>query len=282
MRLFIYKSFLFLCSLLLILLIPPIVYFFQMRGELTAYEGVRTLVLGDSHTQNGVNDKQLKQSINVSSSGESYIYSFIKLKHLLRSNNNIENLVLAFAPHNFDTEVDSLWLYDNSNVLKKVGSLYPFIRKEEWQFLIRNKLLAPVTILQKIFYESIYSVEVQMIMRKMPFVGGYTPNDKKFSCSDMPNDYKLPKPSEQLSKPQLLYFNKIRDLCRANDIKLYLINTPTYTEQKLFPISKLIQPDEVLLDWSRMPLSEKYFADCNHLNPLGAQYITDSLSKILY
>ena len=43
------------------------------------------LILGDSHTENAINDSIFSNSLNYSASADAYIFSYVKLKAILNS-----------------------------------------------------------------------------------------------------------------------------------------------------------------------------------------------------
>ncbi|MEO6151384.1 MAG: hypothetical protein ABIN95_13560, partial [Mucilaginibacter sp.] len=54
------------------------------------------LILGDSHTALGINDKYIPQAINMSSEGEGYLYAYLKLKKFLADNEQLDTVLLSF------------------------------------------------------------------------------------------------------------------------------------------------------------------------------------------
>lgn len=70
------------------------------------------LITGDSHTQTSIDPEFLQNAVNLSSSGENYFYTYYKLAHFLRLNQNIRSVILGFAPHNIMKTYDP-YIYDN-------------------------------------------------------------------------------------------------------------------------------------------------------------------------
>ena len=71
--------FLSLAILAIIAIVTGSNFIVKSQSSFKIDEGITTLVIGHSHSECSVNDSILKNSINLSSSGESYFYNYQKL-----------------------------------------------------------------------------------------------------------------------------------------------------------------------------------------------------------
>ena len=273
----------FLVLLLVILLVFVTNYIYQRNIKNSNYLGIETVILGDSHTQNGLNDQMLPHCGNLSSSGESYFYSFIKLRKLLEINKGIKTVVLSYGEHNLSLQVEQKWLLDDENIKSKFGTLFPFMQWEDIVFLLESKSynISPLLIKASVYY-SIYSAERQLLGKGLPFIGGYTPNTKCLQDSNLVSkNHEID--SYDIANFQLEYLDKIYRLCKAEDIQLVLVNTPVFKGQKEFlNLKKYVKEDVTYLDFHQLDLDMTFFSDKNHLNPKGASYLTNLVKKELF
>ena len=81
-------------------------------------ENVHVLILGDSHTQCGIDDALLPNSLNLSESADTYFYSYVKLKRMLKANPQIDTLILGYADFNITDNQDRWLRSENINSFK--------------------------------------------------------------------------------------------------------------------------------------------------------------------
>ena len=63
-----------------------------------------TIMLGDSQIQNGLDDLEIENSLNVAKGGDHIFYNYIKLKALYHSGVKPERLILGWTPQNFTSK----------------------------------------------------------------------------------------------------------------------------------------------------------------------------------
>lgn len=284
---FFYKLFSTGVLLLAIISLINALYYYQIRKFFTPGEEIQSVFLGDSHFQNGINDELIGHSMNLATSAEAMIYSRIKLEYLLDNSSSIENVFLSINPSTFQGSIDFSWISNEENYLAKIASYYPIFKRRDiydWKSQIVNYDL--LLILHKITWQSIYSIERQIIVRKLPFVGGYSPNNKEFETDQVSSIDLADVNAFKISENQRCEFLKIKQLCEKEGVSLILINTPIYGTKadSDFTIEQGISElftDVILWDYSDLLNSTIYFADKSHLNPIGAErlsnYINDSI-----
>ncbi len=62
----------------------------------------KVLILGDSHTANGIDPETIGNAVNFADYGESYIHDYYKLKYALRQNNYIKAVILPVDLHSLN------------------------------------------------------------------------------------------------------------------------------------------------------------------------------------
>lgn len=249
------------------------------------------LILGDSHTQTGINDKILDRSFNFSTSASSYLFSYAKLLKVIEDNKQIDTLILSFHYGSLDGDIDQRVLFNDTLILDRVPSYIPFLRFEEMQyFTSRVSFFKSFLYLPKVL--SFYFLK-SLVKRDFSFhnldLGGYNNLDRfklkedikrRESFGDFPK-------KDSISYLELDYLIKISDLCKEKNIKLLLINTPMYNAGKYTDTSfyyknyKKFLSNEVLLDYASMPFPDSCYGDISHLNYNGAKIFTEKLHRIL-
>ncbi|TAI48577.1 hypothetical protein [Flagellimonas allohymeniacidonis] len=245
------------------------------------------LILGDSHTEYAINDSIWKNSVNLSHSADSYIYSLMKIKRMKQENPQIDTLLLAFSNHNLLTEYDERWLLNSSHVKSKFRIYTDLMSFKDFKFFLKSK---PLAVFQGILEMPKYSI-------KLLLKGGIKERDLgKFQYS---NRNKLAESIERFqrnnvqraleySQVEKENFFDIVDFCRSNGITLLLISTPIHevylnNEKKkkefelLYDFYSSNLKDVTFLDYSFFKLSDSDYQDMNHLNHKGAKKFTEHL-----
>lgn len=255
-------------------------YNFQLKKAMTKQSQIDFLILGDSHLQGGINTNLFpNNSLNWAQSAENYFYCKTKIKFLIDNQIKIDNLILAYGPHNVKKEIDSTWILDENNFLEKCRVYFPFIKIHELIQFNNFTNRAPFVyfeLLPELLYQSIYSIERQLLIKKLPYTGGYEPLNSKLNVENKKLENKKLK-SAEYSVIQLYYLNEIIDICNNNHINLILLNAPVYGgEHAINPSIK--NNNFRLFDYGDLYGGKsEYFADYVHLNTYGSNEFTKKL-----
>lgn len=252
---------------------------YQVRRD--ALQRVKPIVvLGDSKTQNGIIETDSNGISNFSNSGESYVYSYWKLKFLVDNHAPIEKVVLGYGNHNLNSQIDSLWNFSENSILEKYGAYWMFLNKNDWKDYRTQYISSPrlfFSAQKSIVAKSIHAMERKVLLGKIPYYGGYAANEKVHNSanklSNRENDTSFTN-----SEIQLIYLNKVIALCKLKDIKLYLINAPSFGSKQTLRIEPVLEHQDVtILNYRDLISADSCFADEGHLNPRGAALLTSKL-----
>lgn len=272
MKNFIYKTLIFAIILFLFYIIIWSTKIIKTNNiNWTLKKEVTTVFMGASHPLRGINPEFYPNSVNISSSSERYMFTYLKLKKILKYN-NIDTLFLEFAPT--DIWENSDIKYFDKNEMQHFIPLYsPMFSKEEFIIYKKNIYDAFSTFVSKIF---------KLYPKDIFSYGGYEPTDKEFSPC---------KPSVRPkwdiyygNSVNLKYLDKILNLCNINRVKVYLIYFPMYEPNRFYNLNyfyKVYQEkysQYEFLDYNSIFIPNSFRADENHLNSKGAEYFT----KLLY
>lgn len=263
-----------------------IVFFFLLLNfsEDKIISNEQTIIIaGDSNTECAINDQKISNALNISKSGESYFYTFYKLKHLIHRNEHIEKVYLSFSPHNLVTEETRITeggsIYNNfikySPVLDSESIYYLFKKDKKNVFL--SFLKSPISFFEK----------GSFLKNKLSSTlwGGYLYLDRNNLDKEIKSSQKFSRVYSQknIDDIEVRYLKKISHLLEIYNIELVLLNTPKWTDfyknsNHLEFYYKVYEKDFSnlkLLDYSSLFSRKELFGDFTHLNFKGSQKFTE-------
>ena len=243
------------------------------------------LILGDSHTQTSLNDTILKNAVNLSESADTYFYSYIKLKHLISKNKQIDTLILAYSYSNITKSQDDWLINTQVNAVKLPKYFFMFDNNDLTASLKMNHHLVLNNTLQIIASNvRLFSKIRQKNEINQLGIGGYLPLTNIYKSKPK----KYIKTELKYGQFDLEYLYKIYSLCTKNKIKVILLNAPTIFDQnhvnpyksKYNSIARKKLKTATIINLSNLKLQSKYFADEDHLNEQGARLFSNKITEI--
>ena len=264
-------------------------------------KNIKILVLGDSHTDAGINPMHINNSFNDASAGESYFQTYYKLKTYLDEGLKLEVIILPFDLHSFSSfradrikqqwywsrYVNYLELSKNNKNIKvldtlnlELQSFFPVINKGQH--------------ITELFF---------MKSKKNDIIKGYEARNGNYSKLKNKYHWALSRVNSQLKNQVFIdeslvkYFKKILELSEENNISVVLIKYPLSieyftaikefipdTEKYYQDIKKMIMgyKDIFLLDYQKLFFGQdSLFSDSDHLNNIGAIIFTKQVNNDL-
>ncbi|WP_163381273.1 hypothetical protein [Cyclobacterium sp. SYSU L10401] len=246
------------------------------------------IILGDSHTETGINDSLDVQLNNISQASETYFFTYFKLKNIF-SIKKPKKVILGFSPHNLSFFQDEKTYAINGS--ERYKDLYPkyffCLNTSGIKDIISNSngnLLSTFIPTLKINIKSI-------IGNENAYIGQYLKSEKSILDTNLINEkinihfYPKGETVYDISQLQIDYIKKINDLCRKNNIEFYLVYMPLhklykdkipseFNEAYREIVNQLKKEGIVHLDYSLIDLPDKCFLDGDHLNSFGSEIIT--------
>jgi len=273
-------------------LVVVVIYFSHKLNNPEIYklkQPIDLVIIGDSHLQCGLEDTLIENSINVSNSADSYLFTYIKIKRLVEHNRGIRNIILGYSSHNLELSMDN-WNFRDENLKNKTAQYFFLMGWDEVKFLAgRNPFAFARGIIQfpKIKFATISSLSKksdvldigvgnhQRLTEIIYNWKGYdkVKNDSVTECT--------------LSESQNIYLNKIIDLCKFHRIELVLVSTPlhsTYPNRDQGCAKKYHTVNLENIPWydfTYLDLADSLFADHEHLNQNGAIVFSKHLKSNL-
>ena len=248
------------------------------------------LVLGDSAPECAINDKIFKKSVNFSAPAESYYYSYLKLKKILETKQAVDTVLLSFSPHNI---FDNTWFASQSNIQHNFCRYYPFMSRNDFRFLLESHPKSVIYSLRPIALQFLKNIFRRVLGDNVLQIGGFTSLDldrledalQSLKAGKAIKDFRLPKDLYP-TNVEIVYLNKILQLCNEKQVKLILINLPKRVEllrhkrygmeefQKVYN-TEFSQLD--YFDFSSFSMEDEMYADLLHLNKKGSSYFSNFL-----
>jgi hypothetical protein len=257
---------------------------------------IETLILGSSHSQNGINPEFLKtKSCNLAFGGQPIAIDYFLLEKYMAKMKNLKTVLLEVSPHRFYNELNpNEW---NGHVY---SNLYDIDYKVE-EYSVKNYsfALADVNYFSTIFVANLNPKIPKPKLNKF----GFMINDFQDRFSKLKNDslkiqnsFKMNNKfnNQENFETNTVFLNKIIEKCQQNSVKIILMGTPLYrTYSTKIPlkikkqhqdlISKIIHKFGIqYYDFSNSKrFNLKDFKNDNHLNPNGAKKFTIIIDSIV-
>lgn len=251
---------------------------------------IHYLFLGHSHSECAYNDTVIDNSLNLSNSGEPYLYTFIKLKKLLASQHNLKAVFLEYTNNVIDEEMNQ-WMYES----KYLNFRYP----KYGSFFSLNDYLT----IAKHNPRSLLTSEAVLLKSNISFLLGnsdryYKQNDwgsYEYLMADnlSKNLEKLQASKDSLTSKRepsvenIRYLKEIVQLASHFNVKLYFIRTPmsslyTRSNEKAFlKLYKSDFQDVEFIDLKEFIKEDEYFSDLEHLNYRGSVFYSQKIDSLI-
>jgi hypothetical protein len=274
-----FKNLAILCFILLLLCLGLLLAYSWLNAKQINGIVAKTLILGDSQTQNGLDPAYMKPgTINYSNSAEPF---YIVRQKLWALNNYKKStkLIIPISILNLNQDIENKWI-NNDTLFTEKKSLYFGALQLPRPKGVQNDFKSQLRRFQKLIYKSIYTIERRYLLGKDNHLGGYFANSSIFDTTKKcPTTPQIFKPS----KLQIKELYAIQNYCVLNGIQLILVSMPKYCSTKL-------ELDMVFDRHSSTKFIDCHdwyigradcFADFNHLNVKGSKLFSRRLDAII-
>ncbi len=252
------------------------------------------LILGHSHGEAAYNDKLIDSSQNLCISGESYFYTFIKLRKILENNTNIKGIFVEYCNNNIIDEMNK-WTWDDVIIQARYKLYSAYAGIDEVKLLYsKNSKSAFVCDMKSIINNLYYIARSKTVTEEGSLMGGYADLHRNVIDSMLSvlhgkkNDNRL---DTTLSPVNILYLQKIIAACKQMNVKLFLIRSPLHpmyfglgglgneARFKAFLDTKFAGVE--FLDFRDYYAPNNEFGDLEHLNEAGAKRYSLFFNRLL-
>lgn len=277
------------------------------RNKYYVDDSVKTIILGSSMAGCGLNPALFDNSVNISSSAEPFVLSYLKLKDVLPESHSLETVILSCSYSELFIREDNLFKEDRAlamefyrrisfyNELPAFHSFRPFTDNFTlyYEVIIRNRIL---------FWQALSNYRIKEEHKITPYIDGYDyiykSDDSNFAKENNVNNNINYKHYSKLYDINLIknewndlaYVDSIIQFSQDQGINLVLVALPINSNlfqeisvecKKEFESIKQrfsrYQHVE-FLDFSNSIEETSFFKDHVHLRSFGA----DSISKVIY
>jgi|GEM_PF-686357 len=301
MKRFIFKVMLFLILMLAFLAAPVMLAMVNRTIEqvkLPLY--AQTLFVGDSHPQCALNDKLFPNSLNICRSAESYVYTYYKLKAILRVNPQIKTVVIGLSYHSVGGKYDYTVKKNNLQFKTMCYRYLPVYEDDLFFYLLR---VNPVGVVQNLpaFTKKSTALLSKDVLKRLkyrdfPFIGSFY-DDTHSNLSDSVITWTISRQyhDEQgryigISEMQKQYLFKIIRYLEEKQITLVFVNTPVHEkylskvpENNITVYNDIVNryPNILFLNHTHLTYPDNHWRDGEHLNSLSAALYTQYLYEQL-
>ncbi len=271
-------------------------------------EGTQALIIGDSHSACSIDPAIFPRSGNIAEPSENYLYTYYKLRHFLRHNPDIEQVILSFSFHNCARVFGERYLFSPGYTGDSFPKYYMLLDREARRVLrsgtgsylvswLKFDLGLPVEISRSSFVVK-GGLGLPLRREDFPFSGGFYPSSRSQVTEEdirqtLDRHY-FGEGEEYAGVSPLMidYLHRIAALCRERGIRLYLFNSPLWPEyRRRLPLAVVEDferireglqreyPEAIYLDYVDFPLEQEYFGDVTHLNARGAERLSRVLAE---
>ncbi|MFM9987014.1 hypothetical protein [Flavobacterium sp.] len=248
------------------------------------------LIFGHSHSECAFNDKKIANTLNISNSGESYFYTYFKVKKIIE-NNKIKNVFISFTNNYIEYTIDTTEIW-KEKYLNKWYSKYGAYMTSEDLLLLLKKNLKGILNAQSLASKKYLTF---LIKRKKSIIedlswGKYkylnrNKLDSLLRHKDTTNEKII---NFKYSKYNLQYLDKILKICKENKINVYLVRSPVHHAwgalSNEYYFKKLVNErykKYEFLDFKDFPLENNSYGDLSHLNHFGASKFSLFFNNLL-
>ncbi len=262
----------------------------ESRNLLELGSETTTIILGDSHTECALDDEIIPNTENMSQSADCYLYSYVKLRELLRHNPQIDTVVLTYSYHNLAISQDE-WLLDNNTLVSKLNRYYFLMNSGEIAHLLGinpRPLGGVMTTIFKTNIEALVEVLKGNFTLEYLNIGRYLYLDRNKLDESLKRLAEEPDKPDAYSDIQKEYLVKIRALCVEQDKTLMLMKTPIHRalrdkhdvlKDAYYQFYREHLGDITLLDYGQFAVPDSCYSDADHLNYKGARLFSNYIEE---
>lgn len=258
------------------------------------------LVVGDSHPECAIDDRILESVVNLSRSGDTYFYSYLKIRAVLEHNPQIETVVLSYSYAELSESRDD-WFKGTTQIGDRLPKFLPLLNYRDFLRLFRANPYAVVANIPRSsrsgFRRILKTKRGYFPFRTMRSFGHYRPlrqdrlqeaKNRRSTVSGEGANPDAKQPEVKGGQYQRKHLKEIYLLLRAREKNVILLNVPVHPwwapwldayEDYNVSFAREQLPHALVVDHSQMEIPEMYFRDFGHLNYEGAKLYSEYLKN---
>jgi len=276
-----------MATIILLVYVPNCII--QKQATFKIDPATKIVIFGHSHPECAYNDQLIPKFKNLCQSGESYFYTYQKVKKVLSQNKQVKIVLIEFSNNQIDVKMND-WTWGLDYMSTKYPTYSAFMDKADFAILIKNNrkdLMSCVSLSTQKNLLRILTSNYNFI----PKIGGYLKIEHNETLDERKNivakTYNVSKKSV-LSATNINYLQKIVAYCQSKGTKIFLVRTPQHknyeflsNERDFYNIREKYFSSVEFLDFNNFPLKDEEFADYGHLNYNGATKFSKWFNNML-
>ncbi|WP_338733337.1 hypothetical protein [Mangrovimonas cancribranchiae] len=259
------------------------------RGQFKLPTSIKYVMFGHSHAECAYNDSVISNFKNLSSSGESYFYTYFKIKQIIEHNPHLTLILVEFSNNQIMSDMDD-WVWDDKHLSNGYSKWGTFMGLSAHKLLMRNN---PESILFNMAYSQKLNL-YRILNNDFNFVdnmGGYRylpSKNSNLNVTKRMDSIRKHRDIKKVSHVNLIYLKKIVKLCEQSNIKIAFVRSPQHNnniardnECVFLTVKNQRFKGVSFIDFNNLELSDNMFKDLGHLNYLGANIVSKKLDSIL-
>ena len=247
------------------------------------------LILGHSHPANAYDTHFIKNTINMGTAGEAYMYTYFKAKKVIDNNPQIKKIFVEFTNNQIEKGMDN-WIWDDVHLQYRIKECWVLLDIEALQLLYNKNPTGLINAFSKSLFDNLGRLFVsKKAITKREGIHKIRANDEIIINNKQLSKLKSSKNINydlEISDYNILYLQKIVKYCQDKHIEVCLIRSPmhknydvSFTEHKFKQILRTKFKNVEWLDNKDFPMLDKGFQDSEHLNSYGAKIYSQYFNK---
>lgn len=253
------------------------------------------IIVGNSHSECAYNDSLIGNLTNLANSGESYFYTYLKIKKIISSNRQITTVFIEYTNKMIEKTFES-WIFEDSYLQIRIPTYLPLMGYPDFNLFLTNNRMVFLKSLPKSIMKNIGHNYKHVLFEEKGFIkearfGGYLflmRNSVDSLINNAPTSNPDQKTKIPISELHINYLVKIIEFCKLNNVKVYLIRSPLHPKYPGLDNERLFRElphqqfsNTEFLDFKDFPIQNSGFADLEHLNAKGARVYSIFFNQLL-
>lgn len=293
MKKLIYKILIFI--LIILSIIIGMILYYNKKVSLDAYyklpKSTKILFTGSSLVSCGIRDYLITDSKNMGLAGESYFYTYMKLKKLLEANPQIEYVFIDLMNRRVTQSSEHLRFTDMYLESQFIRYNHLATSKQTGEILKHN-FLGYLSVQSTCLREKVYFMKrpYKNYPDALYWGGNDAIDGSKLDSLVRSGDADLSKHSDvfTIGSDEIEYLQEIVNLCKLMNKSLVFMRIPSSEENPFRNNEDTFQnlrnkyfSDITFLDFDKLSLSRDAYLDLDHLNNKGAENFSKFLNSII-
>lgn len=267
------------CTMLIVFVWLFCYFTIEQNAVFQTNPSTKYVILGSSHSECSFDDSIIDCLENFSRSGEAYIYTYAKVKCLLKKNPNIEKILVEVSnPFIYD---DTEWLWSDKYLQFHYVTFAPLLSFSDHIYMFRTHV--PDWIKTYPFF--VKNSLKKIIKKDFDFsqYGGHIKSDYQIDTT-----YKQEPLEHKWANVQLHFLDKIVKCCNENNVEIIFVRSPLYPtynywekEDEFQRIRNTRYGEIPFWDFGHFLHEARCFRDFQHVNQHGSEIFSKEINTML-